>query len=149
MAIIRWRLLASACLCLCTLGAQAQIYKWTDAGGKVHYTNNRDEAGGARTETVKAVAPPADQAKTPPAWQQQEADFKRRNLDKQRMQAPVFRAPEIKQGRAWGPGEPDNDKTRCNLALDIRDGLVRHRNGNRLDANDREIAARDIGSFCH
>lgn len=56
------RILAALGLLAFALGAQAQLYRWTDAGGKVHYTDtqppadakNVEKKGRARTEGAAA-----------------------------------------------------------------------------------------------
>ncbi len=42
----------------------------------------------------------------------------------------------------------DTDKAKCELARDVTSGAVRHVNGAVTDANDRQIAERDIQTFC-
>ncbi len=61
--------------------SHAQIYKWADAQGRIHYTDNKDDAGDAPIAELKMngeptvlPAPPANG----PTWQQRDAEFKRR-----------------------------------------------------------------------
>lgn len=78
---------------LCTgfvaLPASAQTYKWTDAEGKIHYSDQPPPANAKEQATIKprkpgaASAPtdtgaPAAKAKT---YVEQEADFKRRQVE--------------------------------------------------------------------
>jgi hypothetical protein len=146
-----WRQ-AAAALVLCALAplGHAQVYKWTDTGGKVHYTDNRDEAdrANARALEVPAAAPVSAAPKSLPSWQQQEAAFQRRQrLAAQRpVRIPSVRVAKV---REWHTAGPETDGSRCNLARNIKDGLVRHSNGAKIDTNDRQVAAQDIASFCH
>lgn len=47
----RWRHLVALCLCVCGAGAWAEVYRWTDADGRVHFGDKppRD----AQTEQVE------------------------------------------------------------------------------------------------
>lgn len=84
-------LLTIALLCACASG-HAQIYKWADAQGRIHYTDNKDDAGDAPVAELKMngeptvlPAPPANG----PTWQQRAAEFKHRQQYK--LLAPGFR----------------------------------------------------------
>lgn len=84
-------LLTLSLLCACA-GGHAQIYKWADAQGRVHYTDNKDDAGDAPVAELKMngeptvlPAPPANG----PSWQQRAAEFKRRQQYK--LLAPGYR----------------------------------------------------------
>ncbi|MCU6500408.1 DUF4124 domain-containing protein [Rugamonas sp. A1-17] len=73
-------LLTIALLCTCASG-HAQIYKWADAQGRIHYTDNKDDAGDAPVAELKMngepTVLPAPKARAP-TWQQREAEFKQR-----------------------------------------------------------------------
>ncbi|GJJ04541.1 hypothetical protein RugamoR64_50790 [Duganella rhizosphaerae] len=84
-------LLTITLLCACASG-HAQIYKWADAQGRIHYTDNKDDAGDAPIAELKLngeptvlPAPPANG----PTWQQRDAEFKRRQQYK--LLAPNYR----------------------------------------------------------
>ena len=49
--------------------AGAEVYRWTDADGRVHFTDRKPEE--ARANEVKAIALPADAVQQDPALQQQ------------------------------------------------------------------------------
>jgi Domain of unknown function (DUF4124) len=78
---------------LVVLPAAAQTYKWTDANGKVHYSDQPPPASAKEQSTVKLRNPPAA---TPPAspatdkdapeakaktYIEQEADFRKRQVE--------------------------------------------------------------------
>ena len=77
------KLLAFTTVILCTLlsaaPAAAEMYRWVDAQGKVHYSDQ------APTETPKSSKtlsipnkPPAPATETNKSWQEKELDFKKR-----------------------------------------------------------------------
>ena len=142
-------LLAALLLLLLSPPGHAQIYKWVDAKGQVHYSDRKDEADKATVDELKVVMPPRE--KTLPAsmpdWQRREADFKRRQ-NQQALRLPVFTG-TVKPSPSYYANEPETDASRCRLARDIAGGAARHRNGAPTDGNDRAIANRDIQSFCH
>ncbi|MEC5160440.1 MULTISPECIES: DUF4124 domain-containing protein [unclassified Janthinobacterium] len=131
--------------------SHAEIYKWVDANGKTQYSDNKDQAGKAQVEELKVKSTPAPSpptASSMPTWQQREMEFKRRQLEKNRMQEP-FRISEGPKARwTFKPNQPETDATRCDLAHDVKSGAVSHRNGERIDSNDREVADRDIRAYC-
>lgn len=137
------RFVIAACLLVCAGAGQAQqIYKWTDANGKVHY-GDKKEADGAKQQQLKIKLPPA----TPPAPPPPEL-------------APEFRAsaprgPEPVQPvnqqaprSVSGGKEQGTDASRCALARDVLNGSLRHGNGAPIDQHDRDVAQGDIKRFC-
>ena len=131
------------------LPVAAQIYKWTDAEGKIHYTDSAGDASAGRSTQVH-VAPAQQAGATPPAqdWRAQEAAFKKR----QQMAATAERRYPTVNGR--GSGESDlsyrseNPRAKCVLARDILSGQAQHSNRKPTDQNDRDIATNDINTFC-
>jgi hypothetical protein len=144
----RLPLFAIGALALLVLApAQAEIYKWVDANGKTHYTENKDEAGKGKAEQVKIQTQPSE-VRTPAArsWQDQEQESKQR-LAKQQLAQPSRSAPPSQnQGESYG--RPTSDAGQCALARDIISGKAVHGNQAKTDANDRAIAASDIAQFC-
>lgn len=133
-AWLRWVVLGAAC---CAAAGQAQVYKWTDANGKVHYGDRKDAAG-ARQQELKIKLPPA----APPAP----------------VQAPAAKASEVRWPEPPSPAPPPRsqsggkehgtDASRCALAQDILNGRLRHTNGASIDQHDRDIATADVKRFC-
>lgn len=129
----------------------AQIYKWTDAQGKIHYTDSAGDASAGRSTQVH-VAPVQQAGATPPAqdWRAQEAEFKKR----QGMATTERRYPTVYARGGGGGGEADlgyrseNPRAKCVLARDILSGQAQHTNRKPTDQNDRDIASNDIKTFC-
>jgi len=132
------------------LSAAAQIYKWTDAQGKVHYTDRAGDTSAGRATEVKvpaayATAPPAAQAQN---WREQDAGFK----DRQRAAASAaWRAPTPRMGNGTSSDSyrQETPQAKCGLARDILSGEAVRRNQSRTDQTDRDIATSDVKLFCH
>ena len=62
------RILIAICFLVFAFGAQAQLYRWTDANGKVHYTDMPPPADAKNVQ--KKAAPPAVGTEPGPAGQQ-------------------------------------------------------------------------------
>ena len=150
MPFIPSRMRASLVLMALLLPAasQAQIYKWVDQNGKTHYSNHQQASGGtAVANTSGANAAPAAATATPaPTWQERERDYQQRQASRPPESAQRARAPRRLSSR--GSDQPDTDKARCNLARDVLSRAVAHTNGLVTDSNDRQIAERDVASFC-
>ena len=141
------KLYAVALGLLCALAAvdgQAQVYKWVDSAGKVHYGDRPPDAGVAKFEQIRTPAPAA--ASRMPTWQQREAEYKRRKAQPKPWTPPRFRTPS--PSTSYSSNGVETDTTRCSLARDVLSGAARHSNGKPTDQNDRDIAQRDVGSFC-
>lgn len=129
--------------------APAQIYKWTDAEGRVHYGDRQEAAGGKPTQQVKvAPAPPAPQPasapETPPGWVwPADGAASAASARAARPAAPRV-PPSLSGGRENG-----SDASRCALARDVLNGSLRHANGAPVDQYDRDIARADVQRFCH
>jgi len=122
---------------------QAQMYKWVDAQGHVHFTDNKEEAGRARVEQMKGP----DAAPQPGGadWKLREEEYKLRH--KQQPQAAAQRPRQMPE--SYYSDKQDVETSRCRLARDVLNGAARHMNGNPTDAYDREVAANDVKNFCH
>ena len=76
---------APLALCFLALAAWADVYKWTDENGKVHYSDQPPPSGVKKTETLKAP-PPDRPGAAPPAGgtaksaAELEMEFKKRRL---------------------------------------------------------------------
>jgi hypothetical protein len=131
---------------------QAEIYKWTDAEGKVHYSENKAAVGQAKAATVQV----RDRKPTPQeveaarqAWQDQDRDVSRRleKMQPKEQGASVpeasGRPPSVSKGKEHG-----TDASRCNLAQDVLKGALVHRNGKPIDQYDLDTARSDVKLFC-
>jgi len=131
--------------------SHAQIYKWIDANGQMHYSEKKDDAGNARTEELKLKSEPRSSQEANSSaqyWQEQE-----RKLQQRQAQTPkerTYRPPVVTRPKSLSGGKEDGtDASRCALAQDVLSGAVRHRNRALTDAHDREVAGNDIRTFCH
>ena len=69
-------------LALAAVPAHAQLYKWTDASGKVHYSDRPQDGVKAKEIAVqRAATQPA--AATASDWQQRELDSRERRMQRE------------------------------------------------------------------
>ncbi|RFP11768.1 DUF4124 domain-containing protein [Duganella sp. BJB488] len=86
------RTLLTIALLYASASGHAQIYKWADAQGRIHYTDNKDDAGDAPVAELKMNGEPTVLPAPPasgPTWQQRAAEFKHRQQYK--LLAPGYR----------------------------------------------------------
>jgi hypothetical protein len=130
--------------------AQAQVYKWVDENGRVHYSETKPESGKAQAIGVKPSAPQAAaQASSTSAvsWQEQERRLRQRQAEEaiDKASKPATTRPQsVSNGR-----EDGTDASKCALARDVLNGSLRHTNGAPIDKNDIDIARSDVRNFCH
>ncbi|MEJ7807353.1 MAG: DUF4124 domain-containing protein [Telluria sp.] len=141
--LIRKAALLMAALLLHATG-HAELYKWVDAQGKTHYSNRNDAPANARVGALKHDAAPAPAAAT--SWQERERQFQLRQARSSEAITPPGRPRRL--ATSHGSNQTESDKSRCELARDVLSGAVRHGNGAVTDANDRQIAQRDVAQFC-
>jgi hypothetical protein len=81
---MRVAILVVAMFASAALGAAAQIYKWTDKDGKVHYGEKPPEdAKTAREVDTKAAGRSSAAPESSQTWKQKEADFQRRKMERE------------------------------------------------------------------
>ncbi|MEO6277254.1 DUF4124 domain-containing protein [Roseateles sp.] len=125
--------------------SQAQVYKWTDASGRVHYGDKKNTAG-AKSEELKIKLPPAQapavaassssiEKMPPPQWPEA-------------FRQPAQAAPPQPPRSVSGGKEDGSDASRCALARDVLNGTLRHGNGAKIDQYDRDVAGADVKRFC-
>jgi hypothetical protein len=138
--------ICSACLAFLFVSSasHAEIYKWVDAQGRTHYSENKDDAGKAKPEQLNvAPTPPAAGANgSSTYWQERDREFRRRQALKPAEPPPP--PPKSLSGGRSGP----SDASKCNLARDVLNGTVVHPNGKPTDKYDRDVAENDVRSFC-
>lgn len=93
---------ASLVLCLLATPVWADMYKWTDEDGKIHYSDQPPPTAITKSETIKAAKPPASQAPpadapptatgqpgatAPKSASDQEMEFRRRRLQQAELEA--------------------------------------------------------------
>ncbi|NVM75544.1 hypothetical protein FHW83_001324 [Duganella sp. SG902] len=87
------KLLTTIMLCTLPLLAQAQVYKWVDDKGVVHYSDNKFEAGEAPVKELKPNGPPSPVLPAGVTWQERDAEFRRKQQYK--LLAPTYRPREL------------------------------------------------------
>lgn len=147
----RLRPLVAALLLAALAGpAHAELYKWVDAQGKTHYSDQPNASGKAQVKELRVDAAPAAgslKLNTTPSWQKQEEEYRKRQANEaaaSRNSVPAARP----RREGYRSDKLETDDNRCRLARDVLSGAARHSNGAATDANDREVATRDVQSFC-
>jgi hypothetical protein len=117
------------------------IYKWVDANGKTHYSQNKDDAANAKAAEVKVDTKPVGTVapSLPPPAQPQKAAPRPK---------PPVEAPPASQPQLFSDKRPDDDATRCELARKILSGKVVRASGRPLDQNEIDTAKNDVKAFC-
>jgi hypothetical protein len=90
-----------ACGCLLAIPALGELYKWTDAEGKVHYSDQPPPPNIKKPVTVKPRSPAAPAAApeaagaaadTPKSYVEQDAEFNRRRVEAAEREAAAKKA---------------------------------------------------------
>jgi len=81
--------LLAALLCAMPLLGQAQIYKWVDAKGVLHYSDNKYDAGNAPVVELKQNGGPSPVLPAGVTWQERDTEFRRKQQHK--LMAPAYR----------------------------------------------------------
>ncbi|MET0681117.1 MAG: DUF4124 domain-containing protein [Burkholderiales bacterium] len=77
------------------MAAHAQVYRWVDEQGKVHYGERPPRSAKATPVEDKLAAPPGTAApKAAPDASQQERDFQRRRMEREQKEAREQKAAE-------------------------------------------------------
>ncbi len=92
-----WRVLLAGCLLLVAGAAAATTYKWTDANGRIVYSDQPPPTS-IKSETVQAPPPPANAAAVKDLTKQ-EGEFKKRQMDatENAKKAETLRAENVKR----------------------------------------------------
>ena len=126
----------------------AEIYKWMDAEGHAHFSDNKYNAGTTKVEELEIKIQPAatQMVKAPnPSWQSPRIVLPRQNQIRS-----TFSASLPSNSDAYPrKDQPETNASRCLLARNVISGAVRHSNNAPTDSYDREVANRDIRNNCH
>jgi hypothetical protein len=127
-------------------GAYAQIYKWTDKTGQVHYaqTPPSGQAAGAVDLRESQLGEPP-----PPIPAESAASAASKPAPAASAPLPKKKAPPTSPKSLSGGKSDESDESRCNFARDILSGAIRRvgRQGS-VDDNDRAVAENDVRMFC-
>jgi hypothetical protein len=137
-------------LALFILPAWADLYKWTDDNGKVHYSDQPPPGDAKQSQTIKEVksavpapngagAEPAATAKTPT---EQEMEFRKRRLD-----AAEAEAKAKKEAEATEEKKRNCERANAQVASLQRGGRITRPgpNGEQVYMSDEEIA-KELGN---
>lgn len=135
-----YRALALAAL-LAAAAGHAQVYRWVDEQGKVHYGERPPSGAKASPVEDKLAAPPGTSSpKAAPDSSQQERDFQRRRMEREQKEA--------REQKAAGKTKAECERARLRLAQ-LRDSrritAGVNEKGERQYLNDTE-RAQAIGS---
>ena len=133
-------------LLIASCGVYAQIYKWTDKNGQVHYaqTPPPDLAAGAVDfrQSQLGETPMPQAAQSPASAASDPAPVASATAPKNRSK------PQPPKSLSGGKSD-ESDEARCNFARDILSGAIKRvgRQGS-VDDNDRAVAENDVRMFC-
>jgi hypothetical protein len=112
-----------------TLTAHAQIYKWTDANGKIQYSDAPPASSRVNASVVK-TAPVPESAQKEAGWEEKDRDYRSR------------KALRNSAGRAEDPAMEKGSAQQCSDAR----GRLAHFNGRiiyRVDKNGEKVYVED------
>ncbi len=126
----------------------AEVYKWVDKDGRVHYSERKPAEANEKAVDLK-VSKPLPQPMRPGATTSSipAATFGASPGTKGR-EEPRESAPSRPSKSLSGGRSDDSNQSKCNLARDVLSGAVRHGNGASTDAYDRQVAENDVRLFC-
>ena len=140
------RFLIVAGLAACSMAAVADIYKWVDADGKVHYSNTPPPKTNVEKVNVEDPAPPTGGGTPAPSaeyWKQKDDEFRKRQEEK-------YKAENDSSGRV-ALDEADKRKKTCEFyrkdleqVLGTRERVTRSADGIDIvvDANSAPLNVR-------
>lgn len=137
---------------LVSTSSHAQIYKWTDANGRTHYSETKEHASTSKTDELKIRSQPTSTKSgnaSSEYWQEQERQLKQRQVENSIKKASEP-SPTVPRPKSLSGGRSDDTSlSKCNLARDVINGSVRHADGSPTDRYDREVAENNMRTFCH
>lgn len=129
---------------LAALPAMADLYKWVDADGKVHYSDQQPPASVKKHETVKAIRPVAAVPSVPPAgstdavpganngpksYVEQDMEFRKRRLE-----AAEAEAKKLKEAQAAAEKQRNCAQSKGRVASLEKGGRI-----TRTDASGEQV----------
>ena len=141
------RIILSACIALLASPSAigAEIYKWVDAAGKTHYSENKKEAEAANGRRLEVnVLPPSSPSIDPRPSHSRSPEASVKPPAHARGHATPAAGEKPKPFSA----RDETDSGKCHLARSILNGSARHSNMKPTDAYDRQVAESDVRIFC-
>jgi len=132
--------------------AAGQMYKWTDADGKVHYSDQQPPVNARKQETmtpsrspapIETAAPAGQPGEAPAATGPKTAAEQEMEFRKRRVEAAEAEAKRQKEAQAAADKQRNCTNARNNLAALERGGRVTRTdaNGEQVFLSDAEMAA--------
>ena len=143
------RVILSACIALLASppATGAEIYKWIDAAGRTHYSENKKEAEAANAITLNVKVPsPSSDPRPSRSSRSQEAPA--RPHQGAGPYPKPFHPPTFEKPKQASAGQDETASGKCSLARNILNGSARHSNMKPTDAYDRQVAESDVRIFC-
>lgn len=136
-------------LCLLAAPVCAELYKWTDESGKIHYTDQPPPSAAKKSETIKApkhaapppAAAPADASGKPPATGPKSVTDQEMEFRKRRLQQAEGEAKAQKDAQAAEEKKRNCQRSQEQVLAFERGGRVSRYgpNGEQVFLNDQEI----------
>jgi hypothetical protein len=130
-----------------SFAGHAEVFKWLDANGQPHYSEQKEGAGKAKAVELKGMPRQATNSSTLSS-PDEEKRLKQRQMKKPQTK-PRGPSSATRPKSLAGGRDDGTDASRCALARDILSGAVRHRSGKPTDDYDRQVAENDVRTFCH
>ena len=98
-----WLALISIALATLSAGVYAELYRWVDENGKVHYSDtppppnvkqSKELRAPPSRKTLPAAAEDGDEGEKPDSYAEKEAEFRKRQVEKAEKQAELDREKE-------------------------------------------------------
>lgn len=136
---MRRKTLALLSFVVAALAAHAQVYKWVDENGRVHYGEKPPEGVKSSEVSVKS-APSAAPPETSQTWKEKDAEFQRRKIEREQKE----QASEAERKRLAEARRRDCANARGELDILTRGGGVYRTDekGERLYLQESQRAAR-------
>jgi len=126
----------------------AEIYKWVDAAGKTHYSENKREAEAANAITLKVkVSPPSSPSSQPRPSHSRSPEASVKQHPGAGPYVKPFHPPSFDKPKQFS-AQDETAAGKCSLARNILNGSARHTNMKPTDAHDRQVAESDVRIFC-
>lgn len=138
------------CVCVAFFASSfaqgSEIYKWVDAAGKTHYSENKKdaEAANARPLELKVLPPSSPPSNPRPAPSSSPVASVKPSAPAKSPFAP----PAVEKPKPVPGFHEETDAGKCHLARSILNGSARHSNMKPTDAHDRQVAESDVRIFC-
>lgn len=126
----------------------AEVYKWVDKDGRVHYSERKPAEANEKAVDLKVSKPLPQPVRAGVTTSSIPAATFGASPGTKVREEPRESAPSRPSKSLSGGRSDDSNQSKCNLARDVLSGAVRHGNGASTDAYDRQVAENDVRLFC-